>query len=116
MQLPVAGTFLKMLTDRESVIRTLLRDMLVSQKNMEGFERLEDLFEKGADVSTEKVLRNAAKSLRHLNAVNTRITLLLLVYVVGDYFLADAAKVAMKFGAGDDALKAMMQAKFGGKF
>jgi len=114
MKLPGGEDFLKMLRNKEQVVRTILKDFQVSQKNMEGFAKLEELYAEGKDVSTEKVLKSTAKSLRHLNDVNTRVLMLLLVYLGGDNYSSDVAHLAIRFGKGDEALQELMRAKMKG--
>ena len=41
-----------------------------------------------------------------------KLASLLLIYTQSDSFTADAAKMAVKFGKGDEALQAMFQSKF----
>ncbi len=115
MNLPDASMFLNMLKNKESVMSSILRDLEVSKKNMEGFAKLEECYSDGVAVSTDKVLKSAAKSLRHLNDVNMRILMLLVVYIGGDNYDSDAARVAMKMGAGDEAMKEFLNLKFGRK-
>lgn len=114
MILPGAKTFVDMIKNKEQVLKVIVEDLDVSSKNMQGFAKLEQLYHEGKDVNVDKVLRSAAKSLRHLNDVNTRVLLLLLIYIGGDNYTADSAKVAIKLGAGDEALREMMRSKFRG--
>lgn len=77
--IPGQETFMKMLQNKEQVIKMILKDLDTSNLNKQGFEKLQDLLGQGKEVSTEKVLNACAKSLRHLNEVNTRLLLLVLV-------------------------------------
>lgn len=105
---------MKLLQNREQVIATILADMDSCAKNAEAFGKLCELFDAGKEVDSGKVLRAAAKSLRHSNEVNRRALLLLLVYASGGNFQQDAAGVLIKLGRGGDALKEMFKQKMAG--
>ncbi|WP_429565652.1 hypothetical protein [Paraburkholderia sp. MM6662-R1] len=107
---------MSMLKDSERVIATILKDFETSSANMKAFEKLADLYRTNPDeVSTERALAACAKSLRHLNDVNRRMLLLLLVYASGGSYETDTAKVLIKLGRGEDALREMMRKKMGGQ-
>lgn len=108
--------FMRMLKDREQVLSSLLGDLGSCGKNVDAFEKLTKLYHESPDsVSTEKALAACAKSLRHLNDVNRRLLLLLLVYVAGDNFTSDTGKVLVRMGRGQEALQEMLRQKMGGQ-
>jgi hypothetical protein len=113
--IPDADSFLKLISNREQVIAAILADMDSCAKNAEAFAKLCELFDAGKEVSTEKALKAAAKSLRHSNEVNRRMMFLLLVYVSGSHFTGDAAGIMVKLGRGEEALKAVFDQKLKGR-
>jgi hypothetical protein len=113
--LPDNELFMAMLKDREQVIATILKDFETSGANMKAFEKLAELYRTNPDeVSTERALAACAKSLRHLNDVNRRLLLLTLIYTSGGSYQTDTAKVLVKMGRGEDALREMMRQKMEG--
>lgn len=115
MILPDSKTFLEMLKNKEQVIRTVLKDLDTCDKNTAAFTKLEDLYNEGGSVNTEKVLKAYAKSMRHMNEVNRRLLMILLIYISGDSYNSDTGKVLIKMGRGEEALKEMFKQKMGGK-
>ena len=115
MILPDSETFMKMLKNPEQVITGLLKDLDSCQKNMSAFQKLEELYESGEDVSTEKALKACAKSLRHTNELNLKLIMLLIVYVSGGNYQSDTAQVLNKLGRGEEALQEMFKRKLSGK-
>jgi hypothetical protein len=114
--LPNNELFMAMLKDKEQVVTTILKDFETSDANMKAFEKLTALYSTDpASVSADKALAACAKSLRHLNDVNRRMLLIMLVYASAGDFQGDTAKVLMKMGRGEDALREMFRQKMGGK-
>lgn len=109
-----SDTFMQMLSNKEQILQTILADVDSCGKNFEAFEKLEALYDEGREVNPDKALRACAKSLRHVNEVNRRMLMLLLVYVSGSNYNGDTTQVLMKLGRGQDALREMMRQKMGG--
>lgn len=103
-----------MLKNKEQVIESLLRDISTSMANNQAFTSLCELYDRGEQVSTDKALKAAAKSLRHLNEVNSRLLLMLVVYSSSDSFSADVAKILVRLGDGEAALQELMRQKMRG--
>ena len=112
--LPDSEMFLSMLRNKDKVLQSILRDIDVSNQNMVAFEKLEDLYGRDAKVNADKALQACAKSLRHVNDVNRRLLMLLLVYVSGGSYSGDTGKVLCKMGRGEEALKEMFRQKMNG--
>ncbi len=104
-----------MLKNKEQVLKVILRDLDTSAQNMQAFRKLEDMYERGDEVSTEKALKACAKSIRHMNDLNQRLLMLLLVYVSGNHYDSDVGSVLVKMGRGEDALREMFKRKMGGQ-
>jgi len=111
----VKNLFMSMLKDKEKVIYELLKDFNTSDANMKAFQSLCELYDSGEQVNADKALKAAAKSLRHLNDVNRRLLLILLVYTSGGDFATDAAKVLVNLGHGEEALQEMFKQKMRGR-
>lgn len=107
--------FMDMLKNKEQVITSILKDFDSCSQNMAAFEKLEQLFADGKEVKTEKVLAASAKSLRHLNDMNRRLLMLLLVYSSSNNYSSDVAQVLVKFGQGEEALQEIFRQKMSGK-
>lgn len=112
--IPDSETFMNMLRNPEQVVSAILKDLETSEKNMLAFAKLETLYEQGKEVNTEKILTASAKSLRHINELNRRILMLLLVYVSGDSYGSDTGKVLLKMGRGKEVLQEMFKRKMSG--
>lgn len=112
--IPDSETFMNMLKQPEQVVGAILKDLETSEKNMLAFEKLEALYKNGTKVDIEKVLIASTKSLRHINELNRRLLMLLLVYVSGDSYRSDTGKVLLKMGRGKEVLQEMFKQKMNG--
>ena len=107
--------FFSMLKEREQVIAALLGDLQSCAENAAAFDKLVALHDKGAPVDTDRVIRACAKTLRHLNAANQRMLMLLLCYSSGRNFQTDTVEVLSKMGRGSEALREVFKQKLAGK-
>lgn len=107
--------FLDMMKNKEQMLQMLLSDINACSDNAAAFSKLETLYANGRAVSQEHAMAAFAKSLRHTNETLKRTLITLTVYVAGDNFTSDSAKVAMKLGKGQEALQAMFAQKMGGR-
>ena len=112
--LPDSQAFMDMLKNKDRVVEAILKDLGACEQNTAAFQKLEGLYAEGCEVNPEKVMQASAKSIRHLNDVNRRMLMLLLIYVVGGDYTSATAQVLMKMGRGDDALKEMFRQKMQG--
>lgn len=112
--LPNSDAIMDMLKNKDTVLKVMIKDMEVSQKNAASFKKLEELFKENKEVSTEAVLKAAATSLRHLNEVNTRLLTILMIYISGGNYDTDVGRMLIKMGRGEEALREMMNVKFSG--
>ncbi len=115
MSLPTGDDFMKLLSNREQVLSTILGDLSTCAKNAESFEKLASMIEGGREVDARKATLAMARSLKHLNESNRRALTLLLVYASGPSYSGDAAQVAVKMGKGEDALRELFKQKMGGR-
>lgn len=108
--------FLDMLKNKELMMGTLMTDLDVCSQNMQAFDKLAKLYDENPDsVSVAAALKAASKSLRHINDLNRRLIMMLLVYGVSDSFSSDTAKLLVKMGRGEDALREMFKQKMSGR-
>ena len=106
--------FMDMLKDKESVIKALIKDFDSCEKNRDVLDKLLAMQEEGKQIDYNKVGKAYSKSLRHLNDVNMRLLILLLVYAQSDAFGSASAQALMKFGRGKEALQEMFKQKLRG--
>ena len=72
------------------------------------------MYEDGTPVDTDKALKALAKSSRHLNECNMRLSMLLLAYLLGSSYDADVATALSKMGRGNEGLQEMWNRKMKG--
>ena len=68
----------------------------------------------GKQIDTDKVMKAYTKTIGHMNEMNQKLVLVLLVYMSSDSFVSDATKMCAKMGHGNEALKEMMAQKMKG--
>lgn len=107
--------FMDMLKNKDKILSSILKDIDTSDKNMKSFEKLCALFEQGKEVNTEKALTACAKSIKHMNDMNRRMLIVLLVYTAGNNFSSDSASVLVKLGRGEEALREIFKSKMAGR-
>ena len=73
------------------------------------------LYKEGKIVNVDKALFACSKSLKHLNDVNQRLLMLIMVYVSGDNYQSDVAHALVKMGRGEEALQEMFKQKMSGR-
>jgi len=112
--IPDSETFMGMLKNKEQVLQTILSDLDSCGKNHDAFEKLASLYEEGKPVDNDKAMKALSLSVKHLNDVNRKLLLILLVYASGDNYTTDCALVLNKMGRGREAMQAMFRAKMGG--
>jgi hypothetical protein len=107
--------FMSMMKNKEQVVKSIFQDLATCEKNMKAFEKLESLYDEGKEVNNQKVIKACSRSIRHLNDANRRMLMLLACYSIGGNFDADAAKVLLKMGRGEEALREMFKQKMQGR-
>lgn len=107
--------FMDMLKDKESMIAQVIKDFDSSEKNLKTFGVLLDKQKNGETLDMEKVAKAYTQSLKHLNSVNMRLLIIVLVYLQSDSFTGDSAQCLVKFGRGKEALQEMFKQKMQGK-
>lgn len=106
--------FMAMLETPELLVKSLLADSSRCDQNGQAFRKLEQLLEDGKDIKVEQVMKACAKSIAHLNEVNTQLLLLLVIYTSGNNFSSDVGRILIRLGRGQDALQAMFKKKMQG--
>lgn len=106
--------FLGAMDSKENVFRELVRILQEQQRIEEGLDKIIRTIDNGAEVNPAKTFRILSRSLKaQANAIR-QLSTAILVYVAGDGFDGDCAKVANKFGYGQEALKKLFEAKLWG--
>lgn len=138
--------FLRVIQDREGVVRELLAGILAAETMLRGLPKVVDAMDEIAEVLrtppripedapvpeflreiAQKAIDDSARrsrtvvgSIRAVAKTQTTLaryvrhgSMLLLTYASSDTFMTDAAKLASRFGKGDQALRAMFRQKFG---
>jgi hypothetical protein len=114
MMLPNAQLLIEMLRNKRNVVETILADYVWAEREGKTYENRIRMISEGKTIKPEVMLTAMAKSMTHLMGVQMRISLLLLVYLGGDNFDSDSARLAMKLGANpQDTLREMMKRKMG---
>lgn len=103
--------FLSMFKNKKQVLISIQKDFDVCKSNQDSFEKLATLLEDGKNVSNEKVLKSVSKSLRYLNELNSKLLLLLLIYVSGRSYDSDLTHMLAKLGEGEAAIKELFKRK-----
>lgn len=111
---------LKLISDKSGLIKYLLTIIEKQQKKSVGLSKIrESLIRKdNPNISNANIVNCLEKTM--LDSVETNeslmeISILLLVYTQSSGFDADVAKLLSKLGKGEEALRAMMDAKLKGK-
>ncbi|RKX21670.1 MAG: hypothetical protein DRP45_12065 [Candidatus Zixiibacteriota bacterium] len=113
----VAELMLRMLKDRDSVIRGLAESMDVCVKTQKGCQNVLDnwhLIDQGDNLKNQ--LQTAIKTNQRLATVSCQLILVMLVYTMSDGFISDSGKVLTKMGRGREAIREIFKQKFGDKF
>ena len=111
--IPLPDDFMAMLKNKEAILKSLLKDMDTCKKNQDAFEKMIVSLETGK-ADPIKIGLAFAKSNRHLNEMNARLCMLMLVYCSGSSFSGDVSNVLMKMGKGSEALQELFKQKLKG--
>ena len=93
------------------MIGSLLEDFSKCKQNRDNLQVFRDRIKEGKEVPEDEMNAALLTSLKHLNDLNTRLVLLLVVYTSGGDFKTDSAKVLTKLGLGQEALQELMRQK-----
>lgn len=116
--LPTPEDFLEMLKNREALVKTLLKDFATSRQHVTALQRMQaniDGAEDQSKIRLSKVFQAYGIALTQMQEMNQRMFMILLAYLGSDSFQTDAAKVAMKLGRGEDAMKELFRQKMQGR-
>jgi hypothetical protein len=114
---------LRAMKNKPEILATLTQHLMFANKTNQGLENFEAFCRKVEDGDEDSFTPKAAAQMIRVLAATcrkqaealTHLGCFALVYGLGDTFDGDAAKAAMRFGKGQEALQAMLQAKFGDK-
>jgi len=104
------------LNRKEDVVQALIKDLDQCETMAAGCGNVLDSWGKveGNPENLAKQLRTAVKSVKALSAMNRRLVMLLMVYVCGDQFSSDSARLMIKLGRGKEALQDLFEQKLRG--
>lgn len=97
---------LDLITDKEKIVLSLLKQIDNQDKAVEGLSKLIE-----GDSSDEFKMKTLLQVVRNQAATIKRLSLVSLVYVQGSNFNVDSATLAAKMGRGNEALRAMLNKK-----
>lgn len=103
--------FMQLLTDKETLIKSILKDIQTTDHNIQSFNKLIKLYAEGTPVNLDKVGKAFATAISNMSEMNMHMLVLLLVYSQGTNFTADTGAVLCRLGKGEEALQAMLRAK-----
>jgi hypothetical protein len=113
---------LRAMNNKPEIMAELMVNMESSRKSEQGLKKFEEFCEKveagDEDLSpraTAQMIRVLTKTCRRQSQSMLHLCCFAMIYGNGSSYDGDAAQAAMKFGKGNEALRAMMRAKFGGK-
>jgi len=103
------------ITNKAQVVDALLTDLESLDKQTDGLASVLDNWEKveANPDNAVKQLKTAIKCVKNQSEMNRRILMILMVYIAGDNFSSDSAKMLIKLGRGKEAVRAMAKEKFG---
>lgn len=103
---------LELLENKEKGIRMILDILSRSQKEYAGATKMLEVIDKGTNEETiKKFLKTTIKINQNQSKDITNLASLLLVYIQGSNFDSDVGRMLIKFGKGEDALRAMLKNK-----
>ena len=106
---------LDIIKNPEEMLQKSFEDLDEVSKIVKGIPKVIDSIENGSESNLRHQLKNQMASLHKISKMLQRQALFNIVMLSGDNFKSDAAKVAIKLGYGDEALKATLQQKFKGR-
>ena len=113
----VAELMLRMLKDRNSVIRGFAESLDVCMKTQEGCKHVIANWDKIDDADNlKRQLLTAIKTNQRLSTAISQLILVMLVYTMSDGFVSDSGKVLTKMGRGHEAMREIFRAKFSDTF
>lgn len=114
---PFTDLFMQFLQDKKTAVASVADDVHRLHSLNKGLAtflaNIDD-----ADLSEENVrqkIRTLMKVLKTQNNIMSKMSILLLAYIQGSNFDQDVARLLDNLGKGEEALKAMMDAKLKGK-
>jgi hypothetical protein len=106
---------LNAITNKETVIASLLKDMQDCTRKQEAIHgAMDTVIDNPAEENLRKMLRSTMSLVGEQAILINKLLTVSLVYVSSDSFSKDSASVAVKLGRGEEAIKAFAKAKFGG--
>lgn len=116
----IGNMAMQMMRNKPAVLAQITTDLQTCAATGKSMQRLIELIDDpskatdGKPLSQDAVNKALARRVIEQSDMLQRCMMLLLVYTAGDGCSEDAAKLAIKCGKGDEALKAMWNAKLKG--
>ena len=101
---------LNLIKDKSGVLRFLIDTMTKTEAVTENLRK----YATNDTVSNDAKIKALLEVTANQNVQISKLASLLLVYTANDSFTTDVAKIAVKFGRGEDALKMMFDQKLKG--
>lgn len=102
---------INLIKDKSGVLKFLLDTMIKSDNVNKGLRS----YIGNDSISDQKKMDALLEVTANQTVQIKKLASILLIYSQSSSFDSDAAKMAMKFGKGEEALQTMFQSKFGGK-
>ncbi len=103
--------------DKKTALSAMFENLAKTQSYITGLNKFIDNID-NAEMSEENIrkkFKTLMKVVRDQNSMLTKLLLINIVYMQGDRFDSDVAKVLLKMGHGDEALRQMFRNKMDGK-
>jgi len=112
----IGKSMMRCVKDRDSVLRDMVDVMSTSNKIQQGQQKFKAALEKGITPEDgPKIMKTTVRDLSVLAGQIHKLSSVLMLYVMSDDFVPDAAKIASRMGYGEEALKEMFNQKMRGK-
>jgi len=111
----MSDLFMSMLKDRKQVVEALLSAMEQSEKMISGLSKVSDsVIENPSDENLRKMVNTTMKCVSKQAKIIQMLALVSLVYTSSSQFSSDVARILIKFGKGEEALREMFNQKLRG--
>jgi len=111
----IGDAVLRGMNDREGILQMLFSAMMDAKKAQKGLPKFIEAIEDGKTRPDQlgQMISQLCKIVGSQAEIISVVCMIAAVYVSSDTFLGDSSKAAIKVGRGEEALRAMAQAKFG---
>ncbi|MDX1700057.1 MAG: hypothetical protein R3250_05530 [Melioribacteraceae bacterium] len=114
---PLSRLMMEFMKDKKTALSAMFENLAKTQSYILGLNKFLDNID-NAEMSEENIrkkFKTLMKVIRDQNSMLTKLLLINIVYMQGDRFDSDVAKVLLKMGHGDEALQQMFKNKMDGR-